>query len=57
MIKKRRKLVFWNITGIGNKGVDFWQYIKKFDFISCVKLGQKGKSRKIIKERLSKTHE
>lgn len=34
--KKRgqRKLLFWNVMGIGNKDREFWRYIRGYDFIS-----------------------
>lgn len=34
--KKRgqRKLLFWNVVGIGNKDREFWRYIRGYDFIS-----------------------
>lgn len=30
----RRKLLFWNVAELDNKGKDFWKYLKGFDFIS-----------------------
>lgn len=32
--RKRRKLIFWNIAGLGNKDKEFWKYVKGFDFVS-----------------------
>lgn len=29
-----RRLLFWNVAGLGNKDKDFWKYIESFDFVS-----------------------
>lgn len=32
--EKNRRLVFWNVAGIGSKNIEFWKYIKTFDGIN-----------------------
>lgn len=27
-------MIFWNVAGIANKDKEFWEYIRKFDFVS-----------------------
>lgn len=27
-------MIFWNTAGLLNKGLDFWNYVKRFDYIS-----------------------
>lgn len=29
----QRKIMFWNVAGIGGKDVEFWNFIKRFDYI------------------------
>ena len=33
-IKDRERFLFWNVAGIWGKDVEFWEYIKRFDFVS-----------------------
>jgi len=28
----RRRLLFWNVAGMINKDIDFWDYIKVYDY-------------------------
>lgn len=29
-----KRIIFWNIAGIGRQGKDFWNFVKEYDFIS-----------------------
>lgn len=29
-----RRIIFWYVARIGSKGIDFWRFIRKFDFVS-----------------------
>jgi len=49
------KILFWNVTGIGNK--DWWKYIIEFDFISLSEIWMDEKGWKLWKERSSRSHE
>jgi len=31
---ERRRFLFWNVAGIGNKDRSWWRYITGYDFIS-----------------------
>lgn len=31
--KGRRKIIFWNVVGLMRQDMDFWNYIKRYDFI------------------------
>ena len=35
---KRRRLLFWNVTGLERKKRDFWKYVEKFDFVENKKI-------------------
>lgn len=50
----QRKLLFWNVAGIGNKDKEFWRYIRT-DFISLSETWME-KGWKKIRGRLSDTH-
>lgn len=52
-----KRVIFWNVAGIGNKGVDFWRYIGEYDFISLSEtwIDEVGWGK--WKDRLPKTHE
>lgn len=52
----RRKLIFWNVSGIERQDKDFWNYIVGFDFIGLCEtwLEEKGWDR--FKGRLPDTH-
>lgn len=52
-----RKMIFWNVAGIGNKGIDFWEYIKDFDFISLSETWLEEKGWNKLKGRLPCTHD
>jgi len=28
------RLVFWNVAGLARKDVEFWSYIREYDFLS-----------------------
>jgi len=32
--EKQRKILFWNIADVGEKDLDFWSYVKGYDFVS-----------------------
>jgi len=54
--KRYRRLLFWNVMGIGRQDMEFWNYIARKDYI-CLNetwLEEKGWSR--IKKNLPDTH-
>lgn len=53
----KKKFIFWNMAGIGNKDRDFWNYIKGFDFISLSETWMDEKTWENWKGRLPKSHE
>lgn len=32
--RKKLKIFFWNVAGIGDKDEDFWKYVQKFDIVN-----------------------
>lgn len=52
----QRKLLFWNVAGIGNKDKEFWRHIRTYDFISLSETWMEKKGWEKIKGRLSDTH-
>jgi len=30
---ERRRLLFWNVAGTLNKDIDFWDYVKRYDYV------------------------
>jgi len=32
--EKQRKILFWNITDVEGKDLEFWSYVKEYDFVS-----------------------
>lgn len=35
--------MFWNIAGLGRQGVGFWNFIKKWNFVSLSEMWVEGK--------------
>lgn len=54
--KKKIKLLFWNVAGIGNKGKEFWKYICKFHFVSLSEIWVTKEGWDRIKGKLPSTH-
>lgn len=54
--KKTRKLLFWNVSGIGRQEVDFWKYVSQWDFICFSEPWLEEKGWRKLKGRLPKTH-
>ncbi|XP_071581926.1 uncharacterized protein [Temnothorax nylanderi] len=52
-----RKIMFWNVAGVGNKGKDFWKFICKYDFISLCETWVDKEGWGKLKEKLPKTHD
>lgn len=50
-------MIFWNVAGVYNKGVDFWKYVGEFDFVSLSETWVEEKSWGNLKERLPESHE
>ena len=46
------KLLFWNVAGIKNKDVKFWEYIKQFDIIGLEETWMEVKDWEKFKEKL-----
>lgn len=36
--RKKLKIFFWNVAGIGNKDKDFWKYVQKFDIVNLTEM-------------------
>jgi len=54
--KRYRRLLFWNVMGIGRQDMEFWNYIARNDYIYLNEtwLEEKGWSR--IKKNMPDTH-
>lgn len=55
--KRKKKIIFWNVAGVGNKGKDFWKFIMNYDFISMSETWVDKENWEKLKGRLPKTHE
>lgn len=54
--RKRLRIIFWNVSGLGNKNEDFWKYIKKFDIINLAETWTEMKNWKRIEKWLPKEY-
>lgn len=54
-----RKLIFWNIAGLGNKDKEFWKFIRNYDYtsISLCETWVEEKGWDMVRNRLPKSHE
>lgn len=49
-------MLFWNYARIWNKDIDFWRYVKNFDFISLREIWVEKKDWNRLKGRLPRTY-
>lgn len=49
-------LLFWNVAGLGRQDLDFWYFIKEFDYIGLGETWLEEKGWNKLKNRLPKTH-
>lgn len=54
--RKTKKLLFWNVSGIGRQEVEFWKYVSQWDFICFSETWLEEKGWRKLKGRLPKTH-
>jgi len=54
--EKQRKILFWNIADVEEKDLDFWSYVKGYDFVSLCEVWLDEKGWNTVKDRLLKTH-
>jgi len=51
-----RRLLFWNIEGLGRQDLEFWRYISKWDFISLCETWVEEKGWDRIRNQLPSSH-
>jgi len=54
---KERKVLFWNVAGLGRKDEEFWDYVRENDFVGLVETWMEGKGWEQIRGWLPDSHE
>lgn len=55
-VRKKIRLIFWNVAGIGNKDEEFWKYIKNYDIVNLSETWAETKNWKRIEKWLLKEY-
>lgn len=55
--KRNRKLLLWNVTGIGRQDLEFLDFIESHDFVGLCKIWIDNKGWNEVKDRLPTSHE
>lgn len=54
--RKGRRLIFWNVAGIEKQDIEFWDYVKGYDYIGLCETWLEEQSWDKIKDKLPKSH-
>lgn len=54
--RKEKKLLFWNVAGLDRQDLDFWKFIKEYDYVGLCETWVNEKSWNNIRHRLPDSH-